>query len=163
MWQQRLRPLPCSISSKMGMRSGMVSWHGIRICDARVRAGAIESQLYSSGGAQHSQAVGVPYAADHNLTRLYQLSVNYKHTQHSRITAAVITLLRPRDNADNQNTSKSCKVHFQLKPLKQRFSRAPRITNKIFPLPPDNYFMCMLRGIQVLFESIGKRSRCCFV
>jgi len=24
MWQQRLRPLPCSISSKMGMRSGMV-------------------------------------------------------------------------------------------------------------------------------------------
>jgi hypothetical protein len=128
MWQQHLRPLPCSISAKMGMRSGIVSWHGIRICDVRVRAGAIESR-----GAQHSQAVGVPYAADHILTRLYQLSVNYKHTEHSRITAAVVTLLRPRDNADNQNTSKSCKVNFQLKPLKQRFSRVPLSRKKYFP------------------------------
>jgi len=39
----------------MGMRSGMVSWHGIWICDARARAGAIDSQLYISGGAQYLQ------------------------------------------------------------------------------------------------------------
>jgi hypothetical protein len=79
------------------------------------------------------QAVRVPCAADHDVTRLYQLSVNYKHTEHCRITAAVVTLLRARDNADSHNTSKSCKVNFPAEAFKTALFTRTTITNKVFP------------------------------
>jgi len=142
MWQQRLRPLPCCITSKMGMRSGMVSWYGIRICAARTRAGAIDSQLYNSGGVQYLwalffcsthglQAVKVPYAADHNLTRLYQLSVI---TSTLNTVASLQRWLLCYEHVTTltiQTPPNHVKLIFQLKPLKQRFSRVP-LTRKNF-------------------------------
>ena len=117
-------------------------------------------------------AAGVPCAAVHNLTRLYQLSVNYKHTEHCRITAAVVTLLRARDNADNQDTSKSCKVNFPAETIKTALFTRTTITNKIFPRTTRQLFHVHVEGdpgtvweygeeIQGLFESMGKRSRYC--
>lgn len=92
------------------------------------------------------QAVVVQYAADYNLTRLYQLSVNYKHTEHSRFTAAVVTLLRPRDNTDNQNTSKSCKVNFPVEAFKTTLFTRTTITNKIFPRTTRQLFHVHVEG-----------------
>jgi hypothetical protein len=91
---------------------------------------AVAPNICSTHGLQ---AVGVPYAADHDLTRLYQLSVNYKHTEHCRITAAVVTLLRARDNSDSHNTSKSCKVNFPAEAFKTALFTRTTVTNKIFP------------------------------
>jgi len=92
------------------------------------------------------QAVRVPYAADHNLTRLYQLSVNYKHTEHCRITTAVVTLFRARNNADNQNTSKSCKVNFPAEAFKRALFTRTTITNKIFPRTTRQLFHVHVQG-----------------
>ena len=88
----------------------------------------------------------VPHAADHNLTWLYQLSVNFRHTEHCRITAAVVTLFRPRDNAGNQNTSKFCKVNFPAEYFKTALFTRATITNKTFPRTTRQLFLVHAEG-----------------
>jgi hypothetical protein len=104
---------------------------------------AVAPNICSTHGLQ---AARVPYTADHNLTRLYQLSVNYKHTEHRRITAAVVTLLRARDNADSKNTSKSCKVNFPGEAFKTALFTRTTITKKIFPRTTRQLFHVYVEG-----------------
>jgi hypothetical protein len=112
----------------------------------RLTANSTSAVAPSNCSTHGLQAVRVPYAADRDLTRLYQLSVNYKHTEHCRITAAVVTLLRARDNADSHNTSKSCKVNFPAEAFKTALFTRTTVTNKIFPRATRKLFHVHAEG-----------------
>lgn len=97
----------------------------------------------------------LPYAADHNLTRLYQLSVNYSTLNTVASLQRWLLCSQHVTTLAIKTLPNLVKLIFQLKPLKQRFSRVPLPRTKYFPIPPDNYFLCMLREIQVEWVVAG--------